>query len=257
MTSAGHLLLVCVAGVLAGGVNAIAGGGTLISFPALLALGIPPVAANVTSRVGLVTSYAGGATGYRRELAGQGHRVRVLSVGALVGGVAGAVILLLSPERSFRVVVPYLVLFSCLLLAVQPILTKWLAKRREARSAAPIDHTSPLVHTGVILSSAYASYFGAGVGVLLLAIFAILIEDDIQRLNGLKNVLILVANIVGVVLFAFSGRVDWPIALLLIVTAYGGGLLGSRLARKVRSDVLRAVVIAFGVVVVGALFATS
>ena len=112
MTSAGHLLLVCVAGVLAGGVNAIAGGGTLISFPALLALGIPPVAANVTSRVGLVTSYAGGATGYRRELAGQGHRVRVLSVGALVGGVAGAVILLLSPERSFRVVVPYLVLFS-------------------------------------------------------------------------------------------------------------------------------------------------
>jgi uncharacterized protein len=171
--------------------------------------------------------------------------------------VAGAVVLLLSPERSFRVVVPYLVLTSCLLLAVQPILTRWLARRRTARSADPIDHTSPLVHIGVIVSSAYASYFGAGVGVLLLAIFAILLDDDLQRLNGLKNVLILVANIVGVLLFAFSGRVDWPVAALLIVTAYGGGLLGSRLARRVRAEVLRGVVIVFGVVVAAALLATG
>ena len=257
MTAAGHLLLIAVAGVLAGGVNAIAGGGTLISFPALLAIGMPPVAANVTSRVGLVTSYAGGATGYRRELTGQGRRILALSVAATVGGLAGAVVLLVTPERSFRVVVPYLVLLSCLLLAVQPRLATWVARRRSAAAGSAPGRPSPLVHAGVGISSVYASYFGAGVGVLLLAIFGILLNEDIQALNGLKNVLILIANMVGVLLFAFSGKVNWTAAVLLIVTAYGGGLLGSRLARRLRANTLRGLVIAFGVVVAAALLATG
>ena len=255
MTSLTDLLIVVVSGILAGGVNAIAGGGTLISFPALLAIGMPPVAANVTSRVGLVSGYAGGAMGYRRELAGLGRQALFFSVAATIGGIAGAVVLLVTPARSFRVVVPYLVLLSCLLLAVQPRVSRWLAGRSHT-SRGP-GHRRPLVHAGVFISGAYASYFGAGVGVLLLAIFGILLDEDIQRLNGLKNVLILVANMLGVLIFAFSGQVDWLAAAILIVTAYLGGLLGARLARRLNPATLRQAVIWFGVIVAVALFVTA
>lgn len=243
---------VAVAGLLAGGVNAIAGGGTLISFPALLATGTGAVTANITSSVGLVSGYLGGAVGYRKELAGQRSRVLRLGASAVAGGLAGAVILLVTPADSFRAVVPYLVLMSCALLAVQPRTARWVAARAAARASDGHERRGeigPALQAGIFLAAVYGSYFGAGLGVLLLAVLGILLDDELQRLNGLKTVLAFVVNIVGVLVFLASGRVAWVFALILLVTAYLGGILGARVARKLSASTLRVAVIVLGVVV--------
>ncbi|WP_239393748.1 sulfite exporter TauE/SafE family protein, partial [Frankia sp. CiP3] len=205
--------LVAAAGLLAGAVNAAAGGGTLIAFPALLATGMPALTANITSSVGLVTGYAGGALGYRRELAGQAARLRPLGVPALLGGLTGAVLLLATPAGAFRAVVGYLVLVACGLLGAQPWLAQLVAGRRArllAAPAAPAAPTAPTAPTapimltnngvaiaavtwptrgGVFLAGVYGSYFGAGLGVLLLGILGILLPDNIQRTNAAKTLL--------------------------------------------------------------------
>lgn len=240
--------LVAVGGLLAGAVNAMAGGGTLISFPALLAAGLPPVTANITSSVGLVSGYAGGTQGYRRELAGQGHRFRVLGVVSIAGGVAGAVVLLVTPADAFRAVVPYLILLSCLLLAAQPWLSRVVARRR-AGGGAETPEITPAVHAGVFVAAVYGSYFGAGLGVLLLGVLGIFLDDDLQRLNALKGLLSLVVNLVGVLVFLTSGRVAWADAGILLVAAYLGGLGGAALARRLRPALLRYCVVALGVAV--------
>jgi uncharacterized membrane protein YfcA len=238
------LLLVGGAGLLAGAVNAVAGGGTLLSFPALLAVGVPPVTANITSSVGLLTGYAGGSVAYRRELTGQGRRLRALLPAALAGGVAGAVLLLLTPQDTFRAIVPYLVLLSCALLAAQP---------RLARALGGHERGSVEVHwaarAGVGLGAVYGSYFGAGLGVLLLAVLGILVADELQRLNALKGLLSLVVNVVGVVVFLVSAQVSWGYAALLAVTAYLGGTLGVSVARRLSPALMRAAVVTLGVVV--------
>lgn len=248
--------LVGGAGLAAGAVNAIAGGGTLITFPALLAVGLPPVVANITSSVGLVAGYAGGSLGYRRELAGQGARVRALVPVAVVGGLAGAVVLLVTPAEAFRVAVPFLVLLACGLLAAQPRLARIVADRRAAREAeAPEGATATAADTGwdvragVLVSSVYGSYFGAGLGVLLLGVLGVLVKDGLQRLNALKGLLSLIVNAVGVAVFVFSGRVEWPVAIVLGVAAWVGGLLGVRLARVLPAKVLRIAVVLLGVTV--------
>ncbi len=262
-------LLVAGAGAAAGAVNAIAGGGTLVTFPALLAVGLPPVSANITSSVGLLAGYAGGSVGYRRELAGQGPRVRALATAAVVGGVLGAVILLVTPADAFRAVVPYLVLVACALLAAQPRLARLVAARRASAAvpagavgtspppgAVPVDAAGRLgwgVRAGVLVASVYGSYFGAGLGVLLLGVLGILVADDLQRLNALKGLLSLIVNVVGVAVFVFSGWVDWPVALVVATAAVGGGLLGVRIARVLPARVLRVVVVCLGVLVAGVL----
>jgi uncharacterized membrane protein YfcA len=239
-----HALLVGVGGLVAGAINAIAGGGTLASFPALLAVGVPPVTANITSSVGLLSGYAGGSVAYRRELHAQGSRVKALLPFALIGGVAGAVLLLVTPESTFRAVVPYLVLLSCALLAVQPRLSRALGERppgsRDVHWAARI---------GVGLGAVYGSYFGAGLGVLLLAVLGILIADDLQRLNALKGVLSLLVNVVGVLIFVVSADVAWSYVPILAFTAYVGGALGVLLARRLSPEVMRAAVVTMGTVV--------
>jgi uncharacterized membrane protein YfcA len=240
-------LIVGGAGVLAGGVNAIAGGGTLISFPALLAVGVPSVGANITSSVGLVTGYLGSTTGYRRELVGQGHRTRALAVVAVVGGVAGAVLLLLTPADSFSTIVPYLVLLSCALLAAQPRLARWVAARRGRGDGA--EEITVTVRVGVFAAAVYGSYFGAGLGVLLLGVLGILVTDTLQRLNALKSVLSFVVNIVGVVVFLVSEQVEWAFALILLVTSYFGGVAGAQVGRRLSPLVLRGSVVALGTVV--------
>jgi uncharacterized membrane protein YfcA len=232
-------LLVGLGGVVAGAVNAVAGGGTLASFPALLAVGVAPVTANITSSVGLLSGYLGGSVAYRRELADQGARVKALLPFALVGGVAGALLLLVTPQSTFRAVVPYLVLVSCLLLADQP---------RQARV-----HGSSGIHwgarLGVGIGAVYGSYFGAGLGVLLLAVLGILIADDLQRLNALKGVLSLLINVVGGLVFVASAHVAWAYVAILAVTAYLGGTLGVLLARRLPPAVMRAAVVTMGTVV--------
>lgn len=238
------------AGLLAGTVNAVAGGGTLVTFPALLATGMPAVMANITSSVGLLTGYAGGSVAYRRELAGQGRRLRSLAPVSLLGGVAGAVLLLVTPAAAFRSVVPFLILVSCALLALQTRLAAAIGHRAGASAEG-----SRSLQAAVFVGAVYGSYFGAGLGVLLLGLLGVLLPDGLQRLNALKGALSLVINVVGVVVFVLSGRVAWGFAAILAVTAYAGGTVGVTIARRLPAAVLRAAVVTFGVAVAALLFA--
>jgi uncharacterized membrane protein YfcA len=260
-------LLVGGAGLLAGAVNAIAGGGTLITFPALLATGMPALTANVTSSVGLVTGYAGGAAGYRRELAGQADRLRALGPPALAGGLAGALVLLVTPEGAFRALAPYLVLAACGLLAAQPRLAAAVRARRAAapasRGCADAASAPPPVagalppgepvtwpaRAGVFAAGVYGSYFGAGLGVLLLGVLGILAADDIRRTNASKTLLSFGVNAVGVAVFVVGAQVSWAFAAVLLGTSAAGGLLGASAARRLDASALRRVVIASGAMV--------
>jgi hypothetical protein len=237
-------LLVAGAGLLGGAVNAVAGGGTLLTFPALLAAGLPPVTANITSSVGLLSGAAGGSVAYRRELSGQRDRFRGLLPYALVGGIAGAVLLLVTPDDAFRDIVPFLVLAACALLAVQPRLAAALAYHQ--RGSGDL-HWG--VRAGVGVAAVYGSYFGAGLGVLLLAVLGILVADHLQRLNALKGLLSLFINVVGVVVFVLSGDVAWAYAAILLATAYVGGTVGVGVARRLPVTVMRAAIVAVGTVV--------
>jgi uncharacterized membrane protein YfcA len=235
-------MLVLGAGFLAGAVNAVAGGGTLISFPALLSVGISPVTANMTSSVGLLSGYAGGSVAYRRELEGQRQRAVGLLVAAVIGGLVGAVLLLLTPGDSFRALVPYLVLLSSGLLAVQPKVAGWLRGRGS-------DRPDWQVQLAVGTAAVYGSYFGAGLGVILLAVLGLLVVDELQRLNALKGVLSLVVNLAGVAVFLLTGHVDWLAALLLAVAAYLGATVGVGAARRLPGETVRAFVVVSGLVV--------
>jgi uncharacterized membrane protein YfcA len=239
-----HAALVAGAGVVAGAINAVAGGGTLVAFPALLGVGVGPLTANITCSVGLISGYAGGSVAYRRELAGQRDRLRELLPFAVVGGVAGAVLLLVTPPSTFRAIVPFLVLLAAALLAVQPMLSRALGMQQ---------HSERDVHwaarAGVAAAAVYGSYFGAGLGVLLLAVLGVLVADGLQRLNALKGVLSLLINVVGAAVFVVSARVDWGYALALAIGAYVGGTLGVSVARRLPPTVMRAAVVTLGVVV--------
>ena len=235
-------LLVGGAGFLAGAVNAVAGGGTLITFPVLLAIGLPAITANTTSAVGLLAGYASGSVAYRHELAGQGPRIRGVLVAALLGGIVGAFLLLLTPGSFFRVFVPALVLLSCGLLAVQPLLASRLAVRQGK------DH-SWSVRVAVGLAAVYGAYFGGGLGVLLLAVLGLLIADGLQRLNALKVLLSLVINVVSALLFIVTGNVDWAAAGLLAVGALLGAVVGVRVARRLPPTLIRTAVVVLGIVV--------
>ena len=248
-----ELGVVAVGGLLAGAANAVAGGGTLVSFPALLAAGLPPFTANVTSSTGLLAGFVGGSFAYRRELAGQGRRVRSLGLTALAGGTAGAVLLLRTPGDAFEVVVPWLVLVACALLAVQPRLTSLVAARRERRGRPDSRASGWPLHLGLGLGAVYGSYFGAGFSVILLALLGILLDDRLHRLNALKGVLALTVNLIGVALFVASGAVDLVAAAVLAVAALVGGTVGVTLARRLPPAALRAGIVALGVAVAAAL----
>ena len=209
-----------------------------------LGVGVGPLTANITCSVGLITGYAGGSVAYRRELAGQRDRARALLPFAVVGGLTGALLLLVTPPSTFRAVVPYLVLLAAVLLAVQPRLARALGTRD--RGAHDV-HLGARI--GVGAAAVYGSYFGAGLGVLLLAVLGILIADGLQRLNALKGVLSLLINIVGAAVFVVSARVDWGYAAALALGAYVGGTLGVSVARRLPTPVMRAAVVALGIVV--------
>jgi len=237
-------VLVAGAGFLGGASNAIAGGGTLLTYPALLAAGVPPVTANTTSSVGLLAGYAGGSLAYRRELDRQGDRIRGLLITSLLGGSVGAVLLLLTPGAGFQAVVPYLILLSCLLLAAQPRIAKALASRGTTSK-----HPGWEVQLSVGLGAVYGGYFGAGLGVVLLAVLGLLLADDLQRLNALKGVLSLAINLVGALIFVVTGYVAWFAAGLLAAGAFLGATLGVGLARRLPAAAVRAGVVSAGVVV--------
>src|SRR4051794_4023943 len=246
---AGELALLGGAGLLAGAVNAVAGGGSLISFPALLAVGYASVPANVTNNVALLPGYVGGTFAYRDELQGQGPRARRLGATSAAGGLAGAVLLNVSPPGVFETIVPFLILLSCALLVAQPAASR--AVERHGHQGRPA-----LVHAGVLFAAVYGGYFGAGLGIMLLAALGAFLPDDLQRLNALKGLLSLVISAVAVVYFALFGPVVWAAAAVMAVTSLAGGQLGVRAARRLSAAALRWVVVAFGTAVAIVLLVT-
>jgi hypothetical protein len=245
--SVGGALLVAGAGFVAGAANAAAGGGTLVTFPALLAAGQSALTANITSSVGLLAGYTGGSIAYRRELVGQHHRVRRLSLAGVIGGVGGAILLVSTPTDAFRSVVPFLVIFACALLLIQPPLSRWVARRRAGQVGPDVVPVS--VVATVLFGAVYGSYFGAGLSVVLLALFGILLEDSLQRLNALKGVVSLVINAAGVAVFLVTGKVAWGYAGIIAVTAFAGAHLGVGIARRLPPVALRLAIVTLGLAV--------
>lgn len=244
MTALGELA-VAAAGFAAGATNAVAGGGSLISFPTLLALGVPALSANVTNTVGLVPGAAGGAAAYRPELRGQRARLARLLVPALVGTAGGTAALLLAPGSTFRAIVPALVAISCLLLLVQPRLARLLPARA--------DGEGPLLIGGLVLAGAYGGYFGSAVSILVLALLTIFVADTVQRLNALKVVLVGLVNLAAALVYAVFAPVRWTDVAVLAVSSLLGGAAGARGARHLPGEALRVGIAIAGLVVAGVL----
>ena len=243
------MLAVLLAGVAAGTINTVVGSGTLITFPTLLAVGVPPVTANVTNTIGLVPGSVSGAIGYRRELRGQRGRVLRLASASLVGGVAGAVLLLGLPAAAFDAIVPVLILTGCVLVLLQPAISRRVAARAASRGGVP-EHGALWVWVLVMLTGVYGGYFGAAQGVLLMAIMGIGIQDSLQRLNGTKNVLAGLVNAVAAVIFIVAHEVEWLMAGLIAVGSVVGGQIGATVGRRLPPFALRMVIVTVGVVAV-------
>ncbi len=239
------LLLLAGAALLAGAVNAIAGGGTLISFPALLLLGLQPVAANVSNTLGLLPGYASGSVAYRAELSVQAARVRVLGGVSVAGAVTGAYLVTRTSPATFSAIVPWLILFASVLLLVQPLVTSRLASRRREGE----DHRAPLLAAAQFLGAVYGAFFGAGLGVLTLAVLGLFIRDNLQRINALKGMMALIINLVAAAYFAFFGPVAWNAVAVMLPASVAGGFAGVAVARRLRPAVMRGLIVAFGVAV--------
>ena len=228
----------------AGGINAIVGSGSLITFPTLLAFGVPPVLANVTNNVGLVPGAASGAFGYRRELAGQWRRLLRLGTASALGAAGGAILLLKLPASTFKVIVPVLILIACVLVILQPRLNGWLAAHR----GEPAAHGGPALWAGVGASGVYGGYFGAAQGVLMIGLLGVFLDEPLQRVNGLKNGLTFVVNGVAAIVFIALTHVDWILAGLIAVGATIGGLIGARYGRRLPPMALRVLVVIIGLI---------
>ena len=252
----GQQALVAAAGFAAGSINGIAGGGSLVSFPALLAVGRPALTANVTSTVGIWPGYLGGVVGFRAETGDQADRIRSLLPATLAGALVGAVLLLTTSPDAFEALTPFLILIACALFAAQPVLGTRLAARQDAeddaRTARQADRRVA-VQAGTFASAVYGAYFGAGLGILLLAVLGTLLPDRLVRTNGLRGVLSLVTNTVAALLFMARAPVAWGAAGLLAGGSLVGGYIGARFSRRVPPVVLRTFVIAVGVLAAGRL----
>jgi uncharacterized membrane protein YfcA len=234
--------LLAAAGVTTGAINAVAGGGSLVSFPALLATGLSPLSANVSNLIATLPGYLSAAATSRAELAGQRARVRVLAGAAALGAAAGTTLLLVGPEDTFGALAPWLVLVACALLAAQPYVSRWVARVHH--------HTAPTrLVVSVGIASIYGGYFGAGLGIVLLAALGLMLEEPLQRLNAIKQVLSLTVAVVSAVAVALFGPVDWLSVLVVGAGTLVGGRVGVGVARRLPDEVLRGAVIALGVTV--------
>lgn len=247
--------IILVAGIVAGIINVVAGAGTLITFPTLLALGIPPLTANVSNTVGLVPAAITGTYGYRRELIGQWRSVGVMAVFSAIGGLVGGMLLLVLPAATFSMVVPYLLLLAALLSAIQPRIARFVRRKPTGIVADTRPVTFGLV-LGILGTGVYGGYFGAAQGVVLLALLGILWSTDMHKANGAKNVLAGIANMVSAVIFISSGTVDWKIAILVGVGSATGGWLGARIGRSLPAKVLRTILVVVAVSAAIVLFIT-
>ena len=228
MLSGSEIAIAGLAAAAAGLVNALAGGGTLISFPALIALGVPDVAANITNTVALCPGYLGGALAQREDLRGQQRRLWLLVPAGIIGGIAGSFFLLFASEQVFHILVPFLILAAAVLLAVQDRVRDWILKqshkdpgKEDRRAVLPVG-----------LAAVYGGYFGAGMSVIVLAVLGLFLDDTLPRLNALKQCISLSVNVAAAVFFLFSGLIIWPLALVMATGALAGGAVGGRIARE-------------------------
>lgn len=242
-------LAVLAAGAAAGTINAVVGSGTLVTFPVLLAVGYPPVTANVSNTIGLVPGSLAGAVGYRRELAGQRRRAVVLGTASVAGGLGGAAALLLLPAEAFEAIVPAFIVLALVLIVLQPRLSARLAARRGRGEAGPGTFAA------VTASGLYGGYFGAAQGILLIAILGTALADELQRVNALKNVLAMLVNLVAGIVFAVVADVAWEVVGLLAVSSLAGGALGARYGRRLPPAVLRGIIVAVGLTAIAVLLA--
>ena len=240
-------IMVGIGAFLAGGVNALAGGGTLITFPLLTAVGLPAVVASITNTVALCPGYFGATLAQRGDLKDQKRHLWLLVPAAVLGGLLGGWLLLRSGEKLFSGLVPYLILLAALLLALGEPLRAWLRRKKDADGQARSFEWIAL--PAVTLAAVYGGYFGAGLSVIILAVLGILLSGSLTKLNALKQALALATNVAAAVFFLFSGQVNWPVALVMAVCALAGGSAGGKLAGKINPTLLRWVVVAVGVVV--------
>jgi uncharacterized membrane protein YfcA len=244
--TAPHIVFLLLGGLGAGIFNGVAGGGSLISFPLLLALGYPALTANITNTVGIWPGYAGGAAGFRHEIGGQRERLLRLSPIAVLGGIAGAILLLTTSSAAFRSLAPWLVLGASLLFAIQPLLKRALS----GSSHAPPRTRTLLLSGGTFVAAVYGGYFGAGLGVMLLAILGLALPDSIVRTSGLRTALSILVNGVAAAVFLIHGGLAWRAVGLLALGSLFGGWIGARVALAIPPVALRVVVVAVGLATV-------
>ncbi len=250
--SLGEVVSIALAGLAAGTINTLVGSGTLITFPVLLAFGYPPVTANVSNTIGLVPGSVSGAIGYRRELAGQRGRVLRLGTMSVLGGVTGAVLLLVLPASAFAAIVPVFIGIALVLTVLQPRLNRWLLRREidlERRGTV-------LTPLAIYVTGVYGGYFGAAQGILLLGILGVTLSQSLHRTNALKNVLAGLVNGVAGVYFVFAAHVEWAPAGIIAASSIIGAQLGARYGRRLPPSALRALIVVVGVVAIARLVAT-
>ena len=243
---------VALAGMAAGMINVVVGSGTLITFPTLLFFGVNPLVANVSNNIGLVAGGVTGSWGYRHELTGQAPTLRRLMPLSFVGSVVGAGLLLVLPATAFKAIVPVLILIALILVLAGPCLQARSQRHaQDGERSAPSWH-APVMGVGVFVAGMYGGYFGAAQGVLLMGLFSALSSESLQRLNGYKNVLALVVNVVAAAVFLLFARdsIDWLVVLLVGGGAFVGGIVGARVGRRIPPPVLRGLIITIGVVAI-------
>ena len=236
-----------LAGLGAGLINTVVGSGTLITFPTLLAFGVPPVTANVSNTLGLVPGSLSGAIGYRRELVGQSGRLLRLGSASALGGVTGAVLLLVLPDAAFNSIVPVLIAVGCVLVVLQPAISRRVAARAESKGVERPEHGALWVWALVYLAGVYGGYFGAAQGVLLMAILGVGLAESMQRNNATKNVLTMLVNLVAALLFIAVADVDYQVAGIIAVGAVIGGQVGASVGRRLPAWALRGFIVVVGV----------
>ncbi|MDO7869616.1 sulfite exporter TauE/SafE family protein [Nocardioides jiangxiensis] len=244
-----EMAAILLAGVAAGTINTVVGSGTLVTFPTLLAFGVPPVAANVSNAIGLVPGSVSGAIGYRRELAGQRDRVLRLASATLIGATAGALLLLVLPSAAFRAIVPVLILLGLVLVVLQPRISRAVARKHEQLGGLPANGAR-WVWPSILGVGVYCGYFGAAQGVLCMAVLGAGVDDTLQRLNGVKNVLAALGNGVAGLVFVLAafGTIDWRVVALIAVGSTIGGQLGASWGRRLPAPALRALIVVVGTV---------
>jgi uncharacterized membrane protein YfcA len=242
-----ELIIVGLAAVAGGAVNALAGGGTLITFPMLTAVGVPTVAANITNTVALCPGYLGATFAQMKDLRGQSLRLWLLLPVGVVGGIAGGILLLHTGEHIFRKIVPHLIIMAVLLMAFQDRVRAWLIRNTGKSEKVTLHDAWSILP--ILPAAVYGGYFGAGVSIIVIAALGVVIEDSLTRLNAIKQAISFSINIAAAIFFLFSGQVIWSAAFVMAIGAVIGGALGGRLAGKINPRILRGIVIAIGSVV--------